>query len=75
MSQWGHDFRPDYLRLNKLKAAFPTVPLMALTATATERVVKDIVSRLGMSPSARLFRQSFNRPNLRYEVRPKRRIV
>ena len=71
ISQWGHAFRPDYMALGKLKTAFPAVPLMALTATATHSVVHDVVSNLGMSADAAVFKQSFNRPNLRYEVRKK----
>jgi RecQ family ATP-dependent DNA helicase len=70
VSQWGHDFRPDYLRLTTLREQFPDVPLMALTATATPRVRVDIEGRLGLREPVS-FKQSFNRPNLRYEVRPK----
>ncbi|XP_064477657.1 recQ-like DNA helicase Blm [Ornithodoros turicata] len=70
VSQWGHDFRPDYKRLSVLREKFKGVPLMALTATATPRVRTDILHQLGM-PRPRWFLQSFNRPNLRYEVRPK----
>lgn len=67
VSQWGHDFRPDYAALGKLKEGFHDVPIMALTATATERVVIDVVGSLGMR-APRIFTQSFNRTNLRYEV-------
>lgn len=70
VSQWGHDFRPDYKRLSVLREKFSGVPLMALTATATPRVRTDVLHQLGM-PRPRWFLQSFNRPNLRYEVRPK----
>eukprot|EP01138_Halocafeteria_seosinensis_P011875 gb/GECG01012136.1/.p1 GENE.gb/GECG01012136.1/~~gb/GECG01012136.1/.p1 ORF type:complete len:1277 (+),score=187.17 gb/GECG01012136.1/:1-3831(+) len=74
VSQWGHDFRPDYLMLSRLKRTFPHVPLMALTATATHHVVKDVVGALRMSRSTVVFKQSFNRPNLRYYVIPKRKV-
>ena len=72
VSQWGHDFRPDYQRLNVLKQEFPSVPIMALTATATQRVRLDILSQLGIEkPSTKWFMQSFNRPNLKFEVKIK----
>ncbi|CAG5118509.1 unnamed protein product, partial [Candidula unifasciata] len=71
VSQWGHDFRPDYKRLNVLRQRFPGVPVMALTATATPRVRKDIVHQLGMI-SPKWFMQSFNRPNLKYSVQNKK---
>eukprot|EP00958_Prasinococcus_capsulatus_P030124 scaffold7943_cov430-Prasinococcus_capsulatus_cf.AAC.1 len=70
ISQWGHDFRPDYACLRTFKREFPGVSILALTATATERVKKDIITSLGLS-NCILFTQSFNRPNLRYEVRRK----
>jgi RecQ family ATP-dependent DNA helicase len=70
VSQWGHDFRPDYKKLRNLRSEYPNVPIMALTATATKAVEKDVVSILGLS-ECRLFRQSFNRPNLIYEVMEK----
>ncbi|KAG8182427.1 hypothetical protein JTE90_018310 [Oedothorax gibbosus] len=70
VSQWGHDFRPDYKRLKVLREKFSKVPMMALTATATPRVRMDILHQLGMQ-SPKWFLQSFNRPNLKYEVRPK----
>eukprot|EP00271_Cylindrocystis_brebissonii_P007216 TRINITY_DN2048_c0_g1_i1.p1 TRINITY_DN2048_c0_g1~~TRINITY_DN2048_c0_g1_i1.p1 ORF type:complete len:969 (-),score=133.74 TRINITY_DN2048_c0_g1_i1:474-3170(-) len=70
VSQWGHDFRPDYQGLGVLKQKFPSVPLMALTATATDRVKEDTLQALGLSNCV-VFRQTFNRANLRYEVRPK----
>ena len=72
ISEWGHDFRPDYRTLQVLRDNFPTVPVIALTATATERVRQDILEQLRM-PDATLFVASFNRPNLTYDVRPKRR--
>ncbi|XP_050032647.1 recQ-like DNA helicase Blm [Dermacentor andersoni] len=70
VSQWGHDFRPDYKRLSVLREKFPGVPMMALTATATPRVRMDILHQLGMQ-DPKWFLQSFNRPNLCYEVCPK----
>ncbi|OGL94791.1 ATP-dependent DNA helicase RecQ [Candidatus Uhrbacteria bacterium RIFOXYB12_FULL_58_10] len=70
ISEWGHDFRPDYRNLKDLRRAFPDVPVMALTATATPKVREDIVAQLGM-PSAPVFVSSFNRPNLNYVLRQK----
>ncbi|XP_037287386.1 Bloom syndrome helicase [Rhipicephalus microplus] len=67
VSQWGHDFRPDYKRLSVLREKFPGVPMVALTATATPRVRTDILHQLGMR-DPKWFLQSFNRPNLCYEV-------
>jgi ATP-dependent DNA helicase RecQ len=71
ISSWGHDFRPEYLRLATLKREFPSVPLIALTATADKLVRKDIVDRLAIN-SAEVFVSSFNRQNIHYSVEPKR---
>jgi bloom syndrome protein len=71
VSQWGHEFRSDYLLLSQLKTNFPGIPLLALTATATEYVRIDIIKQLKMSPGTLYFQSSFNRPNLFYEIRPK----
>ena len=71
ISEWGHDFRPDYRNLDALRQDHPGVPVIALTATATERVRRDIVEQLDLR-QARTFVASFNRPNLAYQVRPKR---
>jgi len=70
ISEWGHDFRPEYRQLAGLRALFPTVPLMALTATATERVRADIVKQLHLREPG-CYVASFNRPNLTYRVLPK----
>jgi len=70
ISEWGHDFRPEYRELKKLRRHLPDVPIMALTATATERVRKDIVDQLHLD-NARCYVASFNRPNLSYRVVPK----
>src|SRR5690606_12505822 len=70
VSQWGHDFRPDYRKLGVLKEKFPKVPLMALTATATEKVQDDIIQVLNIKNCA-VFSGSHNRPNLIYEVHKK----
>ena len=70
ISEWGHDFRPDYRNLRQLRADFPDTPIIALTATATERVREDIVHHLDMADAHR-FVASFNRPNLSYVVTPK----
>ncbi|CAN4110683.1 unnamed protein product [Withania somnifera] len=70
VSQWGHDFRPDYQGLGILKQKFSSVPVLALTATATLSVKEDVVQALGLA-NCIIFRQSFNRPNLRYTVIPK----
>lgn len=67
ISAWGHDFRPEYRKLSALRKKFPTIPIIALTATATEMVKKDIVIQLGLTNPAR-YQASFNRPNLSYAV-------
>lgn len=71
VSQWGHDFRPDYKRLGILRKRFPKVPTMALTATATPRVRIDILRQLNLTHT-KWFLSSFNRSNLKYAVLPKR---
>ena len=68
-SQWGHDFRPDYKILGILKRQFPGVPILGLTATATVKVVEDVKKILGLEDQCILFKASFNRANLYYEVR------
>jgi ATP-dependent DNA helicase RecQ len=70
ISEWGHDFRPEYRNIRQMVKAIGDVPIIALTATATEKVQNDIIKNLQMS-DARLFKSSFNRPNLYYELRPK----
>ena len=70
VSQWGHDFRPDYVKLSILKERYPKVPMMALTATATRRVAQDVLRVLGI-PRALTVKTSFNRPELTYSVRKK----
>ncbi|WVN90264.1 uncharacterized protein L203_105500 [Cryptococcus depauperatus CBS 7841] len=70
VSQWGHDFRADYLKLGEIRQDYPGVPIMALTATAQNKVQEDIIRSLRIEGCVCL-RQSFNRPNLLYEVRRK----
>ena len=71
ISEWGHDFRPDYRNLKMLRNMFPEVPAMALTATATQKVREDIICQLSLE-KAKIFTSSFNRPNLSYAVLPKK---
>ncbi len=70
ISEWGHDFRPEYRRLREVREAFPELPLLALTATATPRVQEDIRAQLELR-DPKIFTASFNRPNLNYRVVPK----
>ncbi len=70
VSQWGHDFRPEYLQLSALREHFPDVPRIALTATADELTRREIVDRLGLR-GAPVFVSGFDRPNIRYSVVPK----
>ena len=70
ISEWGHDFRPDYRNLKALREGFPKVPVIALTATATTQVREDIVAQLGLNKPD-IFISSFNRPNLTYTIQPK----
>lgn len=71
ISEWGHDFRPDYLALSKLRQELPNLPIAAFTATATDRVQADIISRLALKAPI-IIRASFNRPNLFYHVSTKK---
>ena len=70
ISEWGHDFRPEYRRIRALVEDIGRAPIIALTATATPKVQSDILKNLGI-PDAKVFKSSFNRPNLYYEVRDK----
>jgi ATP-dependent DNA helicase RecQ len=74
ISEWGHDFRPEYRNLKNIIQKIDEVPIVGLTATATEKVQEDILKTLGMS-DAKTFKASFNRPNLFYDVRPKTKDV
>lgn len=74
ISEWGHDFRPEYRNLRNIIKQISDVPIIGLTATATEKVQEDILKTLGMS-DANTFKASFNRPNLFYDVRPKTKNV
>ena len=67
VSQWGHDFRPEYIQLSKLHERYPQVPRIALTATADELTRQEIINRLGLD-TARIFVSSFDRPNIRYTI-------
>lgn len=70
ISEWGHDFRPEYRRIREITNEIGTAPIIALTATATPKVQSDIQRNLGMM-DAKVFKSSFNRPNLYYEIRDK----
>ncbi|WP_179945747.1 DNA helicase RecQ [Lutibacter profundi] len=74
ISEWGHDFRPEYRNLKNIIEKIDDVPIIGLTATATEKVQEDILKTLGMS-KAKTFKASFNRPNLFYDVRPKTKNI
>ncbi|NND76882.1 MAG: DNA helicase RecQ [Flavobacteriales bacterium] len=74
ISEWGHDFRPEYRKLKSIMKDIADTPVIALTATATEKVQTDIMKNLGID-SAKVFKASFNRDNLFYEVRPKRDVT
>ena len=74
ISEWGHDFRPEYRNIRPLANQIGKAPIIALTATATDKVRADIKKNLGI-PDATEFRSSFNRPNLYYEIRPKTKDV
>jgi ATP-dependent DNA helicase RecQ len=74
ISEWGHDFRPEYRKIRQVISGLgPEIPVIALTATATPKVQQDIIKNLQMT-DATLFKSSFNRPNLFYEIRPKRDV-
>ena len=73
ISEWGHDFRPEYRRLRTIIEEIDRVPIIALTATATPKVQEDIQKNLGMT-GAKVFKASFNRDNLFYEIRPKKDV-
>ncbi len=74
ISEWGHDFRPEYRNLRNIIQKIDDVPIIGLTATATEKVQEDILKTLGMT-GANTFKASFNRPNLFYDVRPKTKNI
>lgn len=72
ISQWGHDFRPDYVKLGRLRELFPSVPIVAMTATADPETRRDIIRQLGIG-GAHLFVAGFDRPNITYAVIPKQK--
>ncbi|HEY9893647.1 MAG TPA: DNA helicase RecQ [Candidatus Sericytochromatia bacterium] len=72
VSEWGHDFRPEYRQMKQLRQRYPDIPILALTATATGRVRQDIIQQLTLQEPV-IHVASFNRPNLYYEVQPKER--
>lgn len=74
ISEWGHDFRPEYRNLRNIVRQIGDIPIIGLTATATPKVQEDILKNLEM-PDAKVFKASFNRPNLYYEVRPKTKNI
>lgn len=74
ISSWGHDFRPEYLKLAILKRSFPNTPVLALTASADKITQDDIVAKLEI-PAAKVFISSFNRPNIWYYIRPKQNTI
>lgn len=71
----GHDFRPDYAKLGVLKSHFPSIPVLAVTATASDRVREDCCAILRLGKNYHFFRSTANRPNLTYQVRPKESAV
>lgn len=70
ISQWGYDFRPSYLNIQKIRKIIPNAPFLALTATATPEVVTDICNKLNFKDNHKFFKKSFSRPNIQYIVRP-----
>ena len=74
ISEWGHDFRPEYRKIRPIINEIGTAPVIALTATATEKVATDIMKNLGITDADK-FKSSFNRPNLYYEIRPKTKDI
>ncbi len=74
ISEWGHDFRPDYRNLRAVRELFPCAPVLALTATANKRVKEDILDQLKLR-DAKVFQSSFDRANLSYEVWPKKQVL